>query len=192
MKTTRAIHQKITQLRQVVNKSKYTLMCAWYGAKAVRKPGRNSSIQRRIMYRIQILHTHPHTHTHTVYRCRLTVDGIRIGELSAVTRLRMTSMVAKHCSENSLVSIYLHASLEMTTAQWERLSVASGEHSSLSKRLPHPTWHPCPHLSGKRTFGRWLKICDSRQTLSINSSRAYRSTGSPSSPSLKPMATLHC
>lgn len=51
--------------------------------------------------------THTLTLTQSVYRCRLTVDGIRIGELSAVTRLRMTSMVAKHCSENSVVFLFI-------------------------------------------------------------------------------------
>lgn len=162
MKTTRAIHQKITQLRQVVNKSQLTryvhlVWCeacekTWETAAYEEKscPGSRSYTQLRT-------HAHSLSHTHSVYRCRLTVDGIRIGELSAVTRLRMTSMVAKHCSENSVVSLFICTPLWRCCGEGGP-NVAFGEHSSLSKCLPQPTWHPRPHLSRKRTFGRWLKM----------------------------------
>lgn len=92
------------------------------------------SVKQESVYVIHVacMETHIHTNTHSVYRCRLTLPGVRTGELSAVTRLRMTSMVAK-CEIPW--SLYLRVSQEMTTARGEGMNVAFREHLSLSKLL---------------------------------------------------------
>lgn len=192
MKTKRAIHQKITQLRQVVNKSQ----CTWYvhfvwceGCEKTCKKQQHT--KKDHVQNPDPTNTHTRTLTQSVYRCRLTVDGIRIGELSAVTRLKMTSMVAKHCSENAVVFLFICTPLWRWPRRGERGRTWPPGSIHHSANVAHLT-SPPTHVKKKIAFGRWLKMSESRQTLSINSSRAYRSAGSPSSPSLKPMATLHC
>lgn len=87
----------------------------------------------------------PSTNTHYVYRWRLTVVGVGSEEVSAVTRLRMTSMVGRHMRTASAgilfgLSICLRVPREMTTAGGEGKSVALGEHSSFRTLLPKFTW----------------------------------------------------
>lgn len=82
------------------------------------------------------------------------MDGIRIGELSAVTRLRMTSMVAKHCSENSVVYLFARLSGDDHDAVRE---AERGLWGTFITQQVSPTAHltSLPTLVKKeRTFGR--------------------------------------
>lgn len=86
------------------------------------------SVKQESVYLIRVACIETHTHIHSVYRGRLTLAG----ELSAVTRLRMTSMAAKR---EIPWSLYLHVSREKTVARGEGKNAAFREHLSLSKLL---------------------------------------------------------
>lgn len=76
-----------------------------------------------------------------VYRLRLTVVGVGSEEVSAVTRLRMTSMVGRHI-HTALTGILFGLSIcsyfpqELTTDGREGKSMALGEQSSFRTPLP--------------------------------------------------------